>query len=124
MVRDAMARQFAAWGVDHAFAATMAEAVALRESDGDWPDAAILDDMLGGGERGLEVARWLALDMPKQRIVLVSGNVEPSALKDLQESGFKLLRKPLSGVLLADWLHQASASPRRARASPAGARAG
>jgi len=124
MVRDALARQFAAWGVDHAFAATRAEVAALRDSDGDWPDAAILDDMLGGGESGLDIARWLALEMPKDRIVLVTGNVEPAGVKALAESGFKVLRKPLSGVVLADWLHHASGPPALATAGRAGAPAG
>jgi two-component system, sensor histidine kinase len=107
LVRDALASQFAAWGVDHAFAVTRDEVEALRESDGGWPDAVMLDDMLGHGERGLDIARMLAESMPKARIVLVTGNVEPSAAHRLGDSGFTVLRKPLSSAVLAQWLHGA-----------------
>ena len=107
LVRDALDSQFAAWGVDHAFALTRGDLEALRDSDGGWPDAVMLDDMLGSGERGLDIAEWLGEFMPKQRIVLITGNVEPSAVQGLSESGFTLLRKPLSSAILAQWLHGA-----------------
>ena len=124
LVRDALAAQFAAWGVDHAFAVNRPEIESLLESDGGWPDAAMLDDMLGQGVRGLDIARWMQAEMPKERIVLVTGNVEPQAAQALADSGFTVLRKPLSSALLAQWLHEATRSPRAATAGPAGARAG
>ena len=107
LVRDALASQFAAWGVDHAFATTRAEVAALRELDGGWPNAVMLDDMLGQGERGLDIANWLAGEMPRERIVLVTGNVEPAAVERLAASGFTVLRKPLTSAVLAQWLRSA-----------------
>ncbi|HEU4650117.1 MAG TPA: ATP-binding protein, partial [Croceibacterium sp.] len=109
LVRDALAAQFAAWGADPAFAASRAEVEALRQADGRWPDAAILDDMLGA-ERGLEIARWLATHMEARRILLVSGNIEAQAGEALRESGFRFLHKPLSSTVIAQWLHDAAAA--------------
>jgi signal transduction histidine kinase len=120
MVRDALAGQFAAWGVDHAFASTRAEVVALRQADGAWPEAAMLDDMLGATERGLSIAHWLAGHIPRERISLVTGNVEPGAARELQDSGFKVLRKPLSSIVIAQWLHGAVGAPRSVRAAVPG----
>jgi signal transduction histidine kinase len=108
MVRDALASQFAAWGVDYAFAATRDEVAALRAADEGWPDAAILDDMLGQGERGLEIAHWLEAHLPRSRILLATGNVDPEEARKLEASGFKVLRKPLSSVVLARWLQDAA----------------
>ena len=82
---------------------------ALREADGGWPDAAILDDMLGG-ERGLDIARWLAAHIPASRILLVTGNVEAQSGEALLRSGFKLLHKPLSSTVIERWLHDAAAA--------------
>jgi CheY-like chemotaxis protein len=124
IVRDALASQFAAWGVDYAFAVDRAEVEALLQSDGGWPDAAMLDDMLGHGERGLEIARWIGSNLPRERIVLVTGNVEPAGARALEESGFAVLRKPLSSAILAQWLDRAARSAREATGSPAGAPAG
>ncbi|HET7730646.1 MAG TPA: ATP-binding protein, partial [Usitatibacter sp.] len=109
LVRDALAAQFAAWGADPAFAASRAEVEALHQSDGRWPDAAILDDMLGA-ERGLEIARWLATHMEARRILLVSGNIEAQAGEALRGSGFRFLHKPLSSSVIAQWLHDAAAA--------------
>jgi signal transduction histidine kinase len=124
LVRDALASQFAAWEVDHAFAITREELVALREGDGSWPDAVMVDDMLGRGERGLELARWLARDIPQERIVLVTGNVAPEEVERLHASGITVLRKPLSSIVLAQWLHGAIQSVPASTASPADAPAG
>jgi CheY-like chemotaxis protein len=109
LVRDALAAQFAAWGADPAFAASRAEVEALHQADGRWPDAAILDDMLGA-ERGLEIARWLATHMEARRILLVSGNTEAQAGEALQGNGFRFLHKPLSSTVIAQWLHDAAAA--------------
>jgi CheY-like chemotaxis protein/anti-sigma regulatory factor (Ser/Thr protein kinase) len=105
LVRDALAKQFDAWGVDHAFALDRSEVERLREADGDWPDAVMLDDMLGRGERGLDIARWLEARMPRERLVIVTGNVQPAALEDLRASGFAVLQKPLASAVIAQWLH-------------------
>jgi signal transduction histidine kinase/ActR/RegA family two-component response regulator len=109
LVRDALAAQFAAWGADPAFAASRAEVEALHRGDGRWPGAAIVDAMLGD-ERGLEIARWLATNMEARRILLVTGNLEAQAGEALRQSGFLFLHKPLSSMVIAQWLHDAAAA--------------
>lgn len=104
LVRDALAIQFAAWGVEHTFALSRAQVEALRESQGEWPQAIILDDMLGHGESGLELARWLEEHLSRSRILMVTGNVEGSAVEALMSSGFEVMRKPVAAEVLARWL--------------------
>lgn len=122
MVREALAIQFDAWGVDHDFATDRPQLVALRESDGEWPDAVMLDDMLGQGEQGLELAKWLGGQMPRERIALITGNVDPTRLEELRGGGIMLLRKPLSSAELLAWLRSAQAAKLRSgqAAAPAG----
>ena len=42
------------------------------------PELAIVDDMLAGVERGLDIALRLRDGMPTDRIVVVTGNVDPA----------------------------------------------
>ena len=112
MVRDALGVQLDAWGVDHDFALTRADLEALHEADGGWPDAAMLDDMLGREEGGLELAGWLAGRMEGARLAIVTGNVQPERLAALEASGLRILRKPLSSAQLASWLRAATAGER------------
>jgi two-component system, sensor histidine kinase len=122
MVRNALSAQLDSWAVDHDFATTREEILALRKSDGEWPDAVVLDDMLGQkSEGGLELAQWLSAHIAKDRITLVTGNVEPERVRALQESGFRVLRKPIASAVLAQALGEALES---ARAAPTAARAG
>jgi signal transduction histidine kinase/ActR/RegA family two-component response regulator len=121
VVRTALAIQLDEWAIDHDFALDREQILALREADGEWPAAVVLDDMLGHGERGLELARWLAERMEAERILLVTGNVEPARVLELQDSGFKVLRKPVASAVLAQALGDAL---RAARSAPAGAPAG
>jgi len=107
LVRAALSMQLSAWGATCAFAASMAQVLAQREADGRWPDAALLDDMLGGGERGLEIASWLAARMPRDCIALVTGNVDVDRIAELEASGLEVLRKPLSSGDLARCLWKA-----------------
>ena len=114
MVRGALGVQFDAWGVDHDFALTRADLESLLEADGGWPDAAMLDDMLGRDEGGLELAQWLATGMEASRLAIVTGNVQPERLAALEASGIRILRKPLSSAQLAAWLRSATAEQRGA----------
>lgn len=122
LVRDALALQFNSWEALPAFANSTAEVLSLREADGRWPDAVILDDMLGDDERGLEISSLLREFMEAHRIVMVTGNVDPERVALLETSGLAVLRKPLSSTDLAQWLrHALGAAP---RASPVPAHAG
>jgi len=121
MVRSALAMQFDEWAIDHDFAVTRAEVEELRRSDGDWPDAVLLDDMLGRAESGLELADWLAPHVGRDRVILVTGNVNPVRADELRASGFKVLRKPIASAVLAQALNEALRSPRSGQArAPAG----
>ncbi len=103
LVRDALGVHFEARSIRYDFAESRGELEALGARSG-WPDFAILDDMLGGDETGLDLARWLAQELPAERILLVTGNAETERSKILEESGFKLLLKPVSGADLDRWL--------------------
>jgi len=116
MVRSALGIQLDEWAIDHDFAVDRAGILALKESDGEWPAAVILDDMLGQGERGLEIATWLTEHFGSERIVLVTGNVEPARVQALAKSGFRVLRKPIASAVLAQALVEAL---RAAREAPA-----
>ena len=107
LVRRALAAQFTAWGVAYDFAANAADIEALLRKDGGWPDAAILDDMLDSGERGLDIARSLAAHMPMERVAFVTGNADPERLRQLHDSGFEVMRKPIAGTDLGAWLERA-----------------
>jgi signal transduction histidine kinase len=110
LVHDGLAAQFAAWGIQHEFATDRDGIERLREKDGAWPDAVVLDDMLGMGEQGLEIASWLSECLPRDRIVLVTGNVDPDRTLRLEQSGFAVLLKPLASQDLAQWLMGALAT--------------
>jgi len=103
LVRDALATHFDVLEVRHDFAEDRAGLEALAELHG-WPDFAVLDDMLADDETGLELARWLAANVATERILLVTGNTEPNRLKELETSGFRMLRKPVSSEDLTGWL--------------------
>lgn len=108
LVRDALSLQFNSWDALPAFACSVAEILSLREADGRWPDAAIVDDMLGADESGLEIATMLAELMVSRRVVLVTGNVDPARTEVLESSGLVVLRKPLASSDLAQWLRDAT----------------
>jgi DNA-binding response OmpR family regulator len=57
-------------------------------------DFAIVDDMLGDNETGLDVALHLAQTLDKKRIVMVTGNVVPRRLADIRNQGFLVFTKP------------------------------
>jgi CheY-like chemotaxis protein/anti-sigma regulatory factor (Ser/Thr protein kinase) len=119
LVRDALFLQFKAWEASPAFATSTAELLALRETDGRWPDAVVLDDMLASGEQGLEIARMLRGHLDENRIVLVTGNVDPVRTLQLEASGLVVLRKPLSSSDLAQWLRHAMRAGGGVTTSPA-----
>lgn len=111
LVRSALARQFDAWGVQYRAAVSEAEVRSIHAEDRCWPDAVILDDMLGPDHSGLDIARWLAEHLSPERIVLITGNTDPARIAQLHQSGFDVLRKPVSGEAMRRWL--ATVVPRR-----------
>jgi hypothetical protein len=47
LVREGIAAQFTVWGIEHRFAEGRGDLQRLHDTHGGWPDAVILDDMLG-----------------------------------------------------------------------------
>lgn len=111
LVRGALARQFDAWGVQYRTAASGAEIQSIGAEDRRWPDAVILDDMLGPDHSGLDVARELAQHVPRECIVLITGNTDPARITQLQQSGFDVLRKPVPAAELRRWLASVVSRP-------------
>jgi signal transduction histidine kinase/CheY-like chemotaxis protein len=104
LIRSALSFQFDVWMCDYRVATSAAELGQLRATEGGWPDAIILDDSLGPGERGLDIARQLASQMSPHRILLVTGSDNASRMKEIRDSGFTLMRKPVAGDELRGWL--------------------
>jgi CheY-like chemotaxis protein len=105
-VREGLRKLLGGWGIQVSVVASRKELIALRE--GGTPDAVILDDMLGPGEGGLEIAQWLRTFIAEERIVLVTGNVNEERTGQLEASGIVVLRKPLAASDLAQWLRDAA----------------
>ena len=96
-----------AWGVAAAYASTAAEAHALLD-DGFVPDAIFCDQRLRAGESGFDVLRALLARSPAARGAMVSGEFEAPALREAEDEGYLVLRKPVNPAelhaVLAQWL--------------------
>ena len=103
LVKDAFETHLEALGVSVDFAITRGELLTLAEQSG-WPDYVVLDDMLGGDETGLDLANWLADHLPRERIMIVTGNSDPQRLETLNRSPFLVKRKPLDQQELTRWM--------------------
>jgi len=93
-VSEALKIQFESWGCTIRLAESWSDLQDLYFTEGKWPDLVLLDDMLGGPESGLDIAKKLLPNVPQQNIVLVTGNTQPERLKEIRESGFKVILKP------------------------------
>jgi CheY-like chemotaxis protein len=114
IVADALRAFLLAHGCTIECAASRGEIEALAEASG-WPDCAILDDMLGHTETGLDLARWLSQFIDRRRLLIATGNADPARIEELSLSGFAFLRKPVPGDALRYWLTQ---DPRSAALPP------
>jgi len=104
VVAEALRAQFEAWGCEvwlgnsrAAFERALAEKV-------DRPDTVFIDDMLGEGEWGLEIAQWVSRRIGRQRIAMVTGNVDPERLEEIGAAGFPLLLKPVPSARLREMI--------------------
>ena len=77
---------------------------ALERSCGRMPDYVLVDDMLAERDSGLDVARLLATRMDRVHILLMTGNANPDRVRELHESGFAVLQKPIPAAALNEWL--------------------
>ena len=104
--RSALNHLFNKLGVEHDFAVSREDLEQLSLLRG-WPDFAILDDMLGDHESGLDIAHWLSKNVTPSHILMVTGNSDPTRLEELDGSPFEVLRKPVDSGFLIDWLNRA-----------------
>jgi DNA-binding NtrC family response regulator len=103
LVRNALQAYMGQLGCEHRMV-TSAEELRALDPGIEGPDFAILDDMLGAEESGLELAHWLAERMGHSRILLTTGSGNSVRWRELSESGFAALRKPVSAAALTQWL--------------------
>jgi signal transduction histidine kinase/CheY-like chemotaxis protein len=103
-VREAVAAYLSECGCECAVLENRDDLMARLDAAKTLPDFIILDDMLANGASGLEIARSLIGRIDKERILLVTGNVDPQRWRELQASGIAVLRKPVSGNTLNEWL--------------------
>ena len=100
-------RQLEAWGVTAAYATTGAEAHG-RLDEGLVPDAIFCDQRLRSGESGFDILRTLLARCPAARGAMVSGEFDAPALRDAEDEGYLVLRKPVNPAelhaVLAQWL--------------------
>ena len=94
LVCEAMGQQFQSWGVKAMFVESLEEVRAIAQA-GAPIDVALIDDMLGKSQTGLQIAQWLSGEFPALRIALLTGNTRPERLAELRQSGIPVLLKPL-----------------------------
>jgi two-component system, sensor histidine kinase len=109
LVRDAIAAYLTQRGCRCIAAASEAE-LKLPRAPSDAPDFVILDDMLGTGASGLDIARQLLASVPGRRILLATGTADPARWQQLQSIGVRVERKPVAGAMLDAWLSEAARS--------------
>ncbi|HEY0956455.1 MAG TPA: hybrid sensor histidine kinase/response regulator, partial [Roseateles sp.] len=98
---------FAGWGIDGRYASHAAEALALLDA-GFVPDAILCDQRLRSGENGVDILKALLERFPAASGAMVSGEFDSPELRQAEEDGLLVLRKPLAPEdlhgLLAAWL--------------------
>ena len=67
LVCEAMGQQFQSWGVKAMFVESLEEVRAIAQA-GAPIDVALIDDMLGKSQTGLQIAQWLSGEFPALRI--------------------------------------------------------
>lgn len=97
-IRKALSGLIEDWRCTPYTAASTAEARAVLEGQ-TAIDFAIVDDMLGKNESGLELAEYLATRIPNQPII-VTGNVLIKRKHEIEDHGFQVLEKPLDDEAL------------------------
>ena len=110
MVAEALCIQLQTWGYETRLATTREQLTAYQADTGRWPDLALIDDMLGEKESGLDIAHWLKRYISVDRIVMVTGNIMPDRLAEIADSGFELVHKPMPPQRLEELLVSAGSS--------------
>lgn len=96
---DAMTGLLRAWGCSVISASSPEQVERLLGYERDF-DVILLDDMLHDDLMGLDLALKLTEFIPRQRIIMATGNVSGSRLAEIREAGFEVLVKPVDYLVL------------------------
>lgn len=100
-ILDALSRVIRDWGGEALLASSFAEVRKLSENSPGAIDLAILDDMLNETTTGLDIAKYLSRKMPRERIVITTGNTAKDRLAEIRHNGFEVLIKPVDYLILS-----------------------
>ncbi len=103
-IRAAMTLLLESWGCEVLCAVSGVEALSLLDSPDATPDVILADYRLPGEDNGIRVIRAVRERHPDVSGILISGDVAPTVLKEAEDSGFKLLHKPIRPARLRSLL--------------------
>jgi signal transduction histidine kinase/CheY-like chemotaxis protein len=107
LVRSAWQALLHSWGLQAQLVADAAEAMAVVEAGFD-PQVIFCDQRLRSGESGFDVLQALLERCPEAKGGMISGEFEAPELREAQEQGYTVLRKPTEAAVLhavlARWL--------------------
>lgn len=109
LVTSAWESLMSSWGIVVRCAASAEEAFAIVDG-GFTPSVVLCDQRLRSGESGFEILKALLERLPKVSGAMVSGEFNSPVLRDAEEEGYLVLRKPLEPATLHALLTQWSAS--------------
>jgi signal transduction histidine kinase len=96
------------WAVETRIASYSAEALTFLD-EGFVPQVILCDERLRAGESGFELLKALLARVPQAHGAMVSGEFNAPALKQAEEEGYLVFRKPVEVELmhnvLSRWLH-------------------
>lgn len=87
------------WGVHAMLAEHSAQAIAYLDA-GFAPQVILCDERLRSGESGFELLKALLARLPQAHGAMVSGEFSSPALKQAEEEGYLVLRKPVDTELI------------------------
>ncbi len=99
-VLDALSRHVVSRGGEPLLSDNKQDAIGVLENIGINIDFAIIDDMLGADERGLDIAVQVADQRGNESVIVVTGSESPERMRDITEMGIDVFRKPLTSEQL------------------------
>lgn len=101
-IRDSLAGLLSQWQCQVAAAESADEACQIIERDGYYPDLVITDYRLREHKTGVEAIKQVKKLMGNEQLpaIIISGDTEPSRLKEAASSGYELLHKPVKPAQL------------------------
>src|SRR5258708_5821139 len=103
-IRAAMTLLLESWGCEVLCASHAGEIAALLDASGAEPDVVLADYRLPGEDNGIRVIRAVRERHPRAAGILISGDIAPVVLKEAEDSGYKLLHKPIRPARLRSLL--------------------